>query len=514
MRLAPWGWAALALTSTPALAGAPPPPPVTLTANDPCDVKAASAADWTPAPAGTEIAVGGSVRPRGGGELTLSFSDGIEVHLGTGANATFAPRAWVPGEAGVHGAKPVRASQLLLRSGELTARVPVPEGEAEHQALLVSAPGGTQIGDWRGTVRVLPGDDGVLVTALDGAAMVGSSGKWLTIMGGSGAVLRPRTGPEVHHNVVAAPAWAKVDSSPAFSLVQTGAQASFTLAWSPVDRATKYRIRLATDQAMTHILSTTDAGAATRTTTPQVPPGRYYATVEAAGVEGFVGPPSDARSMRVASMSLPPGASVARDGAILMPANAAITFDDPAGLELALRPVGDGRTASAAIVSSSPTSALTFTPAPPRLKLGTDHLLVAFLKDTASGSVSNLTLAERQLRARVEIGPKFARWPDNQVIARVTLEDPSGRVDISQEEPTMRVKINVDDVAVPWTKSQGFWFAHIPPAIPPGPWLVGVIATDRAGNPIGEGYLEVAGPPRPAGSDHIATDKTEVKITH
>jgi hypothetical protein len=126
--------------------------------------------------------------------------------------------------------------------------------------------------------------------------------------------------------------------------------------------------------------------------------------------------------------------------------------------------------------------------------------------------VVNLTLAERQLRARIELGPRFAHWPENDVIGRVTLEDPSGRIDPSSEEPKMHVKVNVDEIPVKWTRSTGFWFAHIPPSIPPGPWVVGVVAMDSEGNTIGEGYLEVTGPPRPSGTDRAGADKTEVKV--
>jgi hypothetical protein len=513
-------WALLGLTPLVTTAGAaaappaPPAPPVTLTADDACELRASATEDWTPAPAGTSVALGSWVRPRPGGELSLTFSDGVTAHLGAGASVSFAPRAWVPGEGGVNGGKPSHASQLMLRSGELTAHVPAaaPGPGTEPRALLVAAGGSAQVADWRGTVRIATTDDGVLATATDGAALVGSNGRWLTISAGSGAILKPRASPEIHHNLVTAPEWSTADSSPAFALVQIGTPASFTLGWAAVDRATRYRVFLASDPGMTHVLSTIEAGAGTKVATAQLAPGRYYATVEAASVDGLVGMPSVVRPLRIATMSLPPGASMARDGAILMPERTAIILDDPSGLDLALQPVSETRLVASANI---PSAALTFLAAPPRLKLGTERQLVAFVKDTASGTITTLTLAQRQLRARVELSPKAAHWPENDVTARVTVEDPSGRIDVTSEDPQMRVRINIDEVKVRWARSGNTWVSHIPPAVPPGPWVVSVVAVDRTGNSIGEGYLEVAGPPRPAGSDHrAAADKTEVKILH
>jgi hypothetical protein len=295
--------------------------------------------------------------------------------------------------------------------------------------------------------------------------------------------------------------------------VQNGALASFSLGWGPVAGAAHYRVRLADDAAMTHVRATIDAGALTHTTTQQVAAGRYYAEVEGAGADGLFGLPSPVRPLRVASMTLPAGASFARDGAILMPERTAILLDDVDGLELALQPVSDWSGARQTQAAPSAVG-LTFLPATARLKLGTEKQLVAFVRDAASKTTTTLTLAQRQLRARIELGPSGAHWPESDVTARVTLEDPSGRIDVSGQDPRFHVRINVDEVAVAWTKVGTSWSAHVPPAVPPGPWVVDVAVSDPAGNVLGEGFLEVAGPPLPTGAPRPSSDKTEVKILH
>jgi len=505
MRRAFLALAALLLAASPAqsFSGATPAPPAVVVADDPCDVRSTAEGDWVATAAGTALAIGSSVRPRSGGELSLSVGEGITVHLGAGSSAALAPRAWVPGELGVNGGKPVHAAQFVLHGGELTTHIS-PGGEA--RAVLVTS-GTSQAADWRGTLRVsVASDSSVLAAAIDGAALVGSNGRWLSIYAGSGAVLRAKAAPDTHHTLVAAPAWSTTDSSTPFSLVQGGAPASFTLAWAPVDRAVRYRVQVASDPLFTHVLSTTDAGTSTRVTTGALPPGRYFVSLDAAGVDGMYGLPSAVRPLRVASMTLPPEAAVARDGAIVLPERSAITLDDAAGLELAMQPVTEHRVAL-------PTAALTYQPAPARLTLGNERQAIMYVRDSATGTVTNLTLARRELRARVEVGPRTARWPENEVTAKVILEDPTGRVDVSQEAPKLRVKINVDEVKVDWTRAGNEWSCRIPQAIPPGPWLVSVVADDRAGNEIGAGYLEVDGPAPPTHGERGA-DKTEVRIIH
>ena len=117
--------------------------------------------------------------------------------------------------------------------------------------------------------------------------------------------------------------------------------------------------------------------------------------------------------------------------------------------------------------------------------------MVSFrLPGTATLAITEML--PRPVRAEIEIGPKRARWPKDEVKVSVALA-PSGpgSVPISIEAHP-RVMIGIDPVELEWHRRGNRMEAVVPPSSDKGPWVVRVEVEDQYGVPLGRDFLEVA----------------------
>jgi hypothetical protein len=215
--------------------------------------------------------------------------------------------------------------------------------------------------------------------------------------------------------------------------------------------------------------------------------GGYWAQVRAVGPEGIVGEWSPPRPLRVIHYSLPDGASVARDGAIVVPPHAAVTLGDAAGLEMAYA------------TSSGPSPVpLYWSPVSSALRLPDDaNMRVIHLRDPALGQETSLVLCKRALRVDVEIQPRDPK-PGVPLDVRAVAWDPTKRLDPTQEKVTLEATVDLDPLPVAWQQAGNTWTGRIvrPPSF--HPTVIRVVARDSFGSEIGRGFVEIADASQPS----------------
>ena len=482
----------LALTD---VAAAPPPDAVVLVRGA-GRFRTERAADWSATTVGSAIASGTIVEASGAGQLELKFPDGVEVTMEPGATAVFRGRGRLPTEhngwyAGFH---------VEQRAGEIDVRIPT-QPPAER-AFLVSSKAGTLTG-WRGSVHVVVHDDTTAAAIYEGALVVGSNGVGFPVYDATAVTIRKGSMPEKSMGIPATPTWATgtpAGTTPPLALVRANEKAPLGFAWSPVQGATAYRVEVSTDPVMVNVIqrATTDK---TSFTVGEVPAGgRYWVRVRAVVGDGIVGGWSKPRALRVVRLTYPPNAVVANDGTVILGESTGIALGETDGIEVAYEQVG------------GPRVPLAWIKAPSELRLGAHGSRLVHIRDATLGVETQLVLGRREMRAKIDLCPKRARWPEDPVTIKVTVSDPSARIDPSTEMLTFETTVNLESVTVAWHHAGATWWATLPPRPPPGPWVVRVTARDASGTVIGEGGLEVDGARAPKGQRGV--DSTEVRVIH
>lgn len=460
-------------------------------------VRAQGAADFEHVSSGAHVALGSALRAPDDSSVALTLTDGVTVSLAPGAAASLNTVTWLPAEG--PGAKPARAFQIALTSGEMRVNVPI---EAGHpRGLIVMFPGGSSFSTWRGSADLAVKGDKANAVLFGGTAIAGGGGQWRPIHVGGSAVFAGNSAPVLHGSIPAAPAWTAT-SSPSFAIVRTSERARLPMAWSAVDGAAAYRLEVASDPDMMHLVARSDVEGLV-SMTGALQGGHYFARVRGITSDGVVGNASTPKSLRVAEITTPPTGFIASDGAIVVPPASAVLVPDPRDVEVAYQ--------RAPKMSYEPV----WGPAPNEIRVGSEPLRIVRFRDAITHAEADmrLTLVRRDLRAVVEMTPKGARWPEQPISITVRAQDPSGRLDAANEPLTIDVKINLDPAPLNWTHTGNVWTARLTPGVPPGPWAVRVSVQDGTGTQIGAGLLEVEGP-RIERAAHRVADTTEVHVSH
>jgi hypothetical protein len=447
-------------------------------------VLAATAALAAPPPAAPPPPPTGDVQVPSDQGLTTALPDGVVVVFEPGTTARWAG----PGKLGSETAKWTRGFHLELTDGEIDISMPVaPKGE---HAFLVTTRAGT-LTEWRGRAHVTARGDATAVAMYEGAAVVGSNKQSFPVGDGGAVVLHKGGDADKSRALPGVPSWDGASGGPpSFAVVPEGAGAMLGIAWAPPAGAASYRVQVASDAGMTQIVRRAAVGDP-RFSLPAPSAGAHdWAQVRAVGAEGLVGPWSTARPVRAAHFRLPSGGFMAHDGVVVLPDGASLPLTDGDGLEVAYENVRPGTAAAAAILYwAKLTGPLRLTDDAP--------LRIAHLRDAALGAETRVALAHRQLRADVDLQPRQAR-PRDPIDVRAVVWDPSGRVDLSNENITLEALADLDPVAVAWQHTtvdgRGVWTGRISPRPDKGrPSVVRVVVKDGLAQEIGRGFIEMAG---------------------
>jgi hypothetical protein len=461
--------------------------------------RATGAKEWSPIATGAVLTPGTAVEASPDEPLEMNLSDGVAITMEPGCSAEWR----FPGKLPTERNGWARGYHLYLREGEIHVHVPSePRGS---RAFLVSTKAGT-LTAWRGSVHVAVHGETTAAAIYEGALVIGSNGQGFPVYDGAGVLMRKGINPDKSRVIPPSPAWANATGGPpAFAVIRADEHPRLGFAWSAVSSAASYRVEIATDSAVLHVVHRATTTATSYTIPDSVEAaggGRFFARVRAVGAEGIVGDWSAPTSVRFMTIKLPPRAFVAKDGTVVLPPGAGVGLGNATGIEVAFENLGR----ASAPRSNGP---LYFMAAPAELKLGDTPVRVVHLRDPALGSASELVLVRRELRADVDLCPPRARWPQDPIDVRVDVVDPSGRIDPTAEKLTLDATVNLDPASVAWTHTGATYVARIPPASTPGPWVVRVSVKDSGGEEIGRGFLEVTG------SSHAATrpaDTTEVRV--
>ncbi|HEV3191890.1 MAG TPA: hypothetical protein VGY54_15370, partial [Polyangiaceae bacterium] len=438
-------------------------------------VRPDGAHEWRDTTTADVLTAGISVQASTDAPLEMNLPDGVSVTLEPGSLAHWQPPAKLPSEVNTwtHG------YHLVLIEGELEVRMPLaPKGA---HAFLVSTKAGT-LTDWRGQLHVKVHDESTAAAIYEGALVVGSNGIGFPVYDGAGILIRRGVNPDKSRVIPASPQWD--DASGGFALEPGGAPSPVRLSWQTVPNVASYRVEIAADQTMVRVIDRVTTSDPNCTTTNLLEPGKYWAHVRAVGKEGIVGAWSAPRLVRVVRYELPEGAFVAADGAIVMPDDASVFVPGSEGLQVAYEP----------------TSALTrhvkiplyWSTLAGGLRLSKDApVRVVHLRDPTSGAETRVVLARRQLRARVELAPSNARWPLDPIDARITVTDPSGRLDLGVEPVFVEATLDLIPLGVAWQRSGSIWTGRIAPRHISDPSIVRVVVKDGRGAEIGRGFVEL-----------------------
>ncbi|HSY24844.1 MAG TPA: hypothetical protein VK841_22120 [Polyangiaceae bacterium] len=455
-------------------------------------LKSEGSKEWRETTGADIVTSGTTIQASDAEPLDMMLPDGVAVTLEAGAVAEWMPGAKLPSETNhwTHGA------HLVLNDGELEVKMP-PAPKGAH-AFLVSTKAGT-LTEWRGQLHVKVQQDATAATVYEGALVVGSNGQGFPVYDGAGILMRRNVNPDKTQGIPAPPQWRGAENGLAITMSQPsqgqadqggqgGQGRGLDLAWQPVPRADGYRIEIATDAAMTHIVERAYVPGAPEPHHASKLPAtqRYFAHVRAVTNAGIVGAWSASRAVRALHFDLPPDGLVANDGTIVLAAGTSLRLEGAEGLQVAYENVDSlARRVEVPLYWSHFTGPL---------RAGDEMpIRIVHLRDPeapAAGEAA-LVLSRRELKARVSLSPTRARWPLDPVDARIDVVDPSGHVDVDRAGVVIEAMLDLTPLPVRWQHAGGRWTGHINPRLIADPSVLRVIVKDGLGTEIGRGFLEL-----------------------
>ncbi len=145
------------------------------------------------------------------------------------------------------------------------------------------------------------------VAVFDGRAQVAASGAQVEVPGGKGTRVEQGKAPEPPRPLLPAPMWSS--SGPREVLLSLGGSPrAHALKWQPVTGAVSYRAVLAKDERLNDVVAeASPSNSATVLEAGALPPGSYYARVQAVDALGLPGMPSSPRKVEIVAVKVERG---------------------------------------------------------------------------------------------------------------------------------------------------------------------------------------------------------------
>lgn len=398
---------------------------------------------------------------------TQRLDGGVELDLAAGARVRFGRRTHL--ELGKAGQPSTPALSLDLLAGRID--VQVPRARPPRIAVLVRAPRKVSAVVEGGRGIIMSGRTGVTVAAVRGDMVAAVGNKWKVLPEGMARSVGPVDPAGRPRALLAA---TRVAVSQPLLISLQGKPRATTAVWLRVAGADHYNVSVTRpDGTLVRALRTS----ARTALIDHLAPGDYDVRVQPVDRFGLEGPRSAPDTVRIVGVELPHGSFVS-GGRILL---------------------GNGQRARlthAGGVLVGYDAADAYIPAPVSIGLAAGHATrVRFRAADADRDAATLSLAPRALSARVEIGPRLACWPHDQVRVAVHVVDGNGRAVPSWIKVEPRVRIDVNPVAVRWTRRGNTLSGVVPTPDTPGPWVVRVEVKDQFGEELGRNFLEIAESP-------------------
>jgi hypothetical protein len=247
--------------------------------------------------------------------------------------------------------------------------------------------------------------------------------------------------------------------------------------FAAVARASAYEARLRGSDGAERVQRLSGAGE--RPSFSGIEPGAHTLSMRSIDADGLAGAWSGEESVRVLGVLLPPGGYV-EGGDIFVGSNQEVRFSHSEGLEMTYQ--GAGR----------------YVPASDALTLYRGEATVVSFRVPGSLEATTTRLLPRSIYADIEIGPRRALWPRDDIQIVVELKTKTGRSVPSWLELKPRVLLGIEPLEVSFTRDGNRLLASVPATDKPGPWVLRVEVSDQYGSALGRDFLEIAPERRPA----------------
>lgn len=406
---------------------------------------------------------GSSVSPEAGEVKRLS--GGAVLRIAPGTRLKFErPIRLMLGPAG--SGKALTHSVRLI-SGRI--EVELPSSKAPATAVLIRAPNRISAVAKGGQSVVIAQPRRVTVAAVSGDMLVASGNDWRTMASGIVRDFANGAGP-LDHALIEAPKIA-LSAPIAFRLGEGSTPSSATA--TKVKHATTYDFGLWKVEGGERVLLRRLRSQEHQAELPVLQAGSYGVTARAIEASGLESPDSEMAVLRVVQADLPEGAKLV-DGAVLLRPHQRINLFGTEGVEISY-----GR-------------APQFIPAPSSIGLIRSQPTLIRLRSAGTKGELSLSLEPRTLHADIQIGPRRARWPNDEVSVSIRVTDARGKPLAPGNEVKPIVHVNVTPVALEWKRSQDVLTTVVPRPAQPGPWVVRVAVQDDTGVVVARDFLEIA----------------------
>lgn len=393
------------------------------------------------------------------GGAVLRVSPGTQLTLGRATRLQIGPEG--RGKTLTH---PVR-----LLSGRVEIELPAGTSKTPATAVLVNGPNRITALAKGGRSVVIAEPKRTTVAAVSGEMLVASGNAWRTIASG---VVREFTHGSLPRDrvLLAAP---RLELSGSIAL-RVGAERPLCNATAaPVPSAAGYDFGLwkvqGAERVLLHRLKS-------KTSTLEIfglEAGHYGVTARAIESSGLESPESQMAPLQVVAADLPEGAKVSNREILLLPQER-IRLSGTDNLEISY-----GRTPH-------------FVPAPDSIGLNRGQPTLIRLRPAGSTEELALSLEPRTLRAEIQIGPRRARWPNDEISVSIRVTDSRGRLIAPSTAVKPIVHLNVTPIALQWKRAEGVFTTVVPRPTEPGPCVIRVEIKDDTGAVFGRDFLEVA----------------------
>ena len=420
-----------------------------------------------------ERLVSGSATPEGSALVAgahgarYELRGGAVVDIAAGSEFSFEPSLRVP--LSRPGEPDTLTRVVRLTHGTLDATVTPAKHDAT--ALMVHGPGKMSSVTRSGTSTFVAADDRSTAACRAGDMLVGVGNDWKPLKEGLARTLAPE-------NPIAAPRPFVGPPAPSFDrallFIRGGSTGSAEATWQPVKDAASYDVRVSRMEEKGAVLVSHESVSAARAPLHDLEPGMYSIVVASMDKYGLAGSASPSKSIRVAALEVPEGAVVADDGTIVLAKDQRVRLLGSEGLEVSY---GTSRF---------------FGAAPTTLGLAHNESVVARLRAPGATDETVIRLEPKGLRARVQVGPRAAYWPGDDVTITVDLYDASGRPIPENADAKPTVTVNLEPVKLDWRRAGRTMRATVPPSMSHGPWIIRAEVRDARGELLGRDFLEVA----------------------
>ena len=467
-----------ALTATSALASAEQAIDPTLTsAPGGAQVRKNRFHPWTPAAPGRKLPA----------DSELTCAAGCTVRTSDGSTLTLDPDALITVNQLYHimledGPFASLGRRFELRSGAVRANVV--HDTKRPRTLVIGMPHDGMVAVRPGEAHVVLTDDRAGVASWAGGARVKQGKRTLDLEAGQATTVSGDA-PLATRAVAASPEWAapvgRLDEPQPLAVALDHRSGAIGLSWRPVPNVSGYRFEIASDESFKKTAKAVVLKADQHSyVVHSLPEGAYYGRVIALDRDGVGSRPSKLAPLRVIAVRMPEGGTVDREAStVVAPLGTSVQLSDHAHLEMA---VDDHK----------------FRPAEPALTVDEMPHLVRLRVEGDYGRETRLKVEPRALKAVIQMGPAWARWPDDAIEMSIAIEDPSGRFDPQSVEPKVEVLLGIEPVEVDWKREGTRLTARLAPRTATRPEVLRVIVRDQGGVQLGRNFLEI----EPASAEH------------